>query len=44
MKNIGAGIWMAERPFRLFGAAFGNRKSTVKLSNEELLVDSHCAG
>lgn len=43
MKNIGAGIWIVERPFRLFGAAFGNRMTIVKLSNEELLVHSPIA-
>lgn len=40
MKNIGVGIWIVERPFRLFGAAFGNRMTIVRLPNDELLVHS----
>lgn len=43
MRNIGEGIWIFERPFRLFGAEFGNRMTIVKLANEELLVHSPIA-
>lgn len=40
MKSIGEGIWIAERPFRLFGAEFGNRMTIIRLANEQLLVHS----
>lgn len=43
MKNIGTGIWIVERPFRLFGAAFGNRMTIVRLPHDELLVHSPIA-
>jgi hypothetical protein len=43
IRNIGKGIWVFERPFRLFGAEFGNRMSVIKLANDELLLHSPIA-
>lgn len=43
MRKIGAGIWIHERPFRLFGADFGNRMTIIEVSDGALLVHSPTA-
>lgn len=43
MRKIGAGIWIHERPFPLFGAEFGNRMTVIALADDTLLVHSPVA-
>lgn len=43
MKNIGENIWIFERPFKLFGAEFGNRMTIFKLADGGLLLHSPVA-
>ena len=40
MKSIDNGIWVVERPFRFFGAEFGNRMTVIRLANNKLLLHS----
>lgn len=43
MRKLGAGIWIHERPFRLFGAEFGNRMTIIEVGDGALLVHSPIA-
>lgn len=43
MRQLGPGIWIHERPFRLFGVEFGNRMTIVKMGDGTLLVHSPIA-
>ena len=40
MRRIDDGIWVVERPFKLFGAEFGNRMTVIRLADGKLLLHS----
>lgn len=43
MRQLGAGIWIHERPFRMFGAELGNRMTIIDVGDGALLVHSPIA-
>lgn len=40
MRQIGQDLWVFEKPFRLFGADFGNRMTVVRMADGSLFVHS----
>lgn len=40
MRSLDDGIWVVERPFKLFGAEFGNRMTVIRLADDKLLLHS----
>ncbi len=40
MRRIDDDIWVVERPFKLFGAEFGNRMTVIRMADGKLLLHS----